>query len=318
MISVIVITKNRPQKIRQCIDSIFRSTYKNFEIVIVDQSDRNYIFDIHTYQRKHNFKYIKDSQTGKTRGSNIALQIAKGNILSFIDDDNLVSSQWLNNISHYLNSNPSCQVLFGKILPYQPNKHKGMISPACFLKKGKCIIRSTNVLFHKSVGLGSNMTIKKDIFIKYGGFKEWLGPGAYGFSGGEDGEFITRLLTQKIDLHYNSKIIVYHNRWLNKEEYDQLLTKYTGGEIAYAIYFLVKGYKYYGKLAFRIISKRIYVKKEYIKIFTSLKSLHYREFISELYTQMDISFRMIYFSLKGIIVGIYFALYEHIYEKYRI
>jgi cellulose synthase/poly-beta-1,6-N-acetylglucosamine synthase-like glycosyltransferase len=318
LLSVIVITRNRPEKLLACLMAVYKNSYRKFEIIVIDQSDNGYSPNMKKIKERKNLRYIKDNRIGKTKGLNIALASAKGEILCFIDDDNLVTKNWLYTISNYFKSNSLCKALFGKILPYKPKKHRGKISPACFLQNKHCVIKSINTIFYRSVGFGSNMAIKKSVFSNVGRFKEWLGPGNYGFSGGEDGEFITRLLIRNIPIHYSPNLIVYHDRWLTYQEYILLSIKYAGGEIAYEMYYYLQGYSFFGNLALQTFTNRLSHVTNLKKLFRYVVLCEIRSFMFNLLFSILYSTKLLYYAGKGTIVAVYFLFCERTSKSYRL
>jgi len=309
-ISVIIITRNRHEQLTTCLKSLSKSIYKNYEVIIIDQSNTYLQNTAAELQFNKNTIYIPSRLIGKTKGSNIALTMANGDILSFIDDDNIVSYNWLSKIYSYFKNHPNRVAVFGKILPYQPKKHTHEISPACFEHNTSRTISNPYTIFYSSVGLGSNMSIRKTTTQSLGGFKEWLGPGNYGFSGGEDGEYITRMLLYGMTLAYDPQIVVYHTRWLSPKHYTELTVKYTGGEVAYGIYYFLQGHTFFGLFAVHTLLYRIKmpVTKD---IFTVLHHPHKINTIrnNAIFAMKNNVFQ-IYYALKGAFVAFYFYLNE--------
>jgi len=154
------------------------------------------------------------------------------------------------------------------------------------------------------------MSIKKNIIRTIGGFKEWLGPGNYGFAGGEDGEYITRMLLHGITLYYNPNILVYHNRWLHPDDYAALTTKYTGGEVAYGIYFYLKGHAFFGRFARDTVLDKIRLHniREYLTF--NLNLFRVRIQVRRCIISIINIASQLYYALKGFSIGFYYATYE--------
>jgi len=90
LVSVIIPTRNRAYILRSAIQSILWQTYKNLEIIIVDDnstdSTRNVVENI--AKDNHNIKYIRnDIHRGLPASRNIGLSYAKGNLIFFSEDD---------------------------------------------------------------------------------------------------------------------------------------------------------------------------------------------------------------------------------------
>lgn len=257
-ISVLLATKNRPSQIYNCVKSLLRSTYNNFEIILVDQSTTDETYKVISSLHANQLKYIHSTETGKTKSINKAIRIASGEIISLTDDDHIVDKDWLNNIHTFFTKKMNIYGVFGKILPFEPHLHQNQICPSIFTSNEKKIVNNIYITHYEELGLGNNMSLRKIIFNKIGYFKEWLGPGAFNFAGGEDGEFIYRILKNNFTLAYEPSILVYHNRWLSYDENSVLQGRYTGGEIAYNLYYFLNNDKQMGEIALKAIYTRIF------------------------------------------------------------
>jgi glycosyltransferase involved in cell wall biosynthesis len=86
--SLIMATLNRTDEVDSFINSLLVQTYKNFELVIVDQNRDNRIQDIYAkYRDIINIKYIRSERQGLSLNRNIGLDICGGDIIAFPDDD---------------------------------------------------------------------------------------------------------------------------------------------------------------------------------------------------------------------------------------
>lgn len=259
MISVLISTRNRSQKVFACLNSIFKNSYKNFEVILIDQSTNDQTEKIALELLTKKFKYIKMRAKGKARALNLALKKHSGETLAFTDDDCLVDKYWLKNIYKSFQENKDIVGIFGKVLPDKPHLHKGKICPCAFSKKKKKVITKP-CLHWKNIGYGNNMAFRREVFDKLGGFKEWLGSGSVSLAA-VDAEFALRVLLKGDKLLYNPKVKVYHNRWLAKEEFWRQCLFYSCGEVACYGYFAFNGLE---------LGKRV-VKDNFIDSYKKLK-----------------------------------------------
>lgn len=93
MISVIIPTYNRYNLVLNAIDSVINQTYKNFEIIVVDDcsTDKNY----ESLKHNNKIKYLKtDKRIGIPSGArNLGIKNSKYEWIAFLDDDDY----WLPN-----------------------------------------------------------------------------------------------------------------------------------------------------------------------------------------------------------------------------
>lgn len=98
MISVIITTYNRSMKIlSRAINSVCNQTYKNYEIIIInDYPDNKYEIDCLIKSRYNSFNIRvehNESNIGACRSRNKGIKMATGNWIAFLDDDD----EWIDN-----------------------------------------------------------------------------------------------------------------------------------------------------------------------------------------------------------------------------
>ena len=92
LVSIITPTFNSQEFIKQSIDSILDQTYKNWELVLVDDaSTDNTIKVINSYISKHPNIYLIKNTTNQGAGvsRNKGIKAAKGDFIAFLDADDL-------------------------------------------------------------------------------------------------------------------------------------------------------------------------------------------------------------------------------------
>lgn len=117
-VSIIIANHNSSKTIERCIKSIFNQTYKNFEIIIVDDnSSDSSVSIIKNYMKKYNC--IKLIESNKNIGAyacrNIGIKNAEGFFVSLVDSDDILLSQKLEiDIYNYFN-NSSYEIFFSNM-----------------------------------------------------------------------------------------------------------------------------------------------------------------------------------------------------------
>ena len=92
LISIIIPVYNVEQYLNQCIDSIVNQTYKNLEIILVDDGstdNSSRICDEYALQDKR-IKVIHKENGGVSSARNFGLNIAKGEYIGFVDSDDFI------------------------------------------------------------------------------------------------------------------------------------------------------------------------------------------------------------------------------------
>jgi glycosyltransferase involved in cell wall biosynthesis len=90
-VSVIVSTHRRPQLLRRALDSVRRQTYKDVELIIVDDNGAGTAMQKETEtvvaQYPNAIYHVNENNLGKAASLNWAIKKADGEVLAFLDDD---------------------------------------------------------------------------------------------------------------------------------------------------------------------------------------------------------------------------------------
>ena len=96
-VSVIMASYNRKDIISDSIDSVLDQTFKNFELIIIDDGsdDGTEDFINKKYSNFDEIKYFKISHNGLSHARNYGLDKSGGNIIAYLDSDNQWDSKFL-------------------------------------------------------------------------------------------------------------------------------------------------------------------------------------------------------------------------------
>jgi glycosyltransferase involved in cell wall biosynthesis len=88
-ISVVLPTYNRPKLLKKAVDSVLRQTYTDFELIIVDDASDIPVFEIvkKAYNDNRIEIYRNEQNKGVSYCRNLGADLAEGEFLAFIDDD---------------------------------------------------------------------------------------------------------------------------------------------------------------------------------------------------------------------------------------
>jgi glycosyltransferase involved in cell wall biosynthesis len=99
-------TLNRKDEIDNFIKKLLPQTYKNFELLIIDQNEDNRVRDIYLeYKDKIDIKYIHSGRKGLSFNRNIGLDNCIGDIIAFPDDDCEYTSDTLERVAAFFDIN---------------------------------------------------------------------------------------------------------------------------------------------------------------------------------------------------------------------
>jgi len=203
--SVIVPAYNAKATLPRLLDSLLEQTYKDFELIIVDDCStdntasiiKNYPCNLIQLSENHGPAYCR----------NKGAQNARGDILVFTDSDCKVDQDWLDNIQRHFFQNDT-KAIMGRLI-LMPSSFLGdSISALGFPAGGAIgfekIWKVDKKGFTDSLS-SCNCAIKKDVFWNVGGFDE-----TFPFPGGEDTLLAYHLRRLNCRIKYCPDVIVYH------------------------------------------------------------------------------------------------------------
>lgn len=190
MISVIIPTYNRANYLSEAIDSVLAQTYKNYEIIVVDDgSTDNTRKVLEKYSNK--IRYIYQENKGPSAARNNGIKNAKGELIAFLDSDDA----WLP------------EKLERQLELFRKNDELGLVSSAYYscdeyfnlptLVREKDLSTKRKILpklFVKNLFATPTIVVKKKCFTRVGLFNE-------NYKFGEDWDMWIRIALD-YEVHY--------------------------------------------------------------------------------------------------------------------
>ncbi len=237
-------TINVTDELELFLESLKGQTYKDFELIAVDQNIDNRAFDIlEKYEDEFEIKYMKSDRRGLSLNRNRGLLVMEGNVVGFPDDDCEYSPDTLEKVVRFFNENEDKRIYSCRTLERGKDYGTGIMEI-----KDQEITKGNVESTVKSITFFVNYNLE-DIIL----FDEKLGVGAP-FGSGEETDYVLTLLHKGYKGSYFSEDIIYHPA--KKGNYDDLERAYN-----YALG--------YGALAKKEVSGR----KNFFYIFKYMKKL---------------------------------------------
>ena len=101
--SIIVPVYNVEKYIKNCLDSIEKQTFKDYEVIIVNDGSTDSSMDV---VKDYDFKIINQKNKGLSAARNRGVKEASGEYLLFIDSDDYIDKDLLKKINESLKNNP--------------------------------------------------------------------------------------------------------------------------------------------------------------------------------------------------------------------
>lgn len=169
--SIIIPTFNSSKYIKNTLESVINQTYKNYEIIIVDDGSndntKNVIYEF--FKSVNNIKYrlIEQKNSGAGSARNNGINNAKFDWIAFLDSDDLWEFDKLNRINDYINQNKNCNFFCHNESFIKLNGTKSINDYSKKFNNKKSI---STQLFKNNFFSTSAVVVSKKILINYSGF----------------------------------------------------------------------------------------------------------------------------------------------------
>lgn len=190
-ISVLIPAYNCGKFLKTAIDSVLAQTFSDLEIIVVDDGSTDNTPQILSWYPQ--VRYIRCEHRGISVSRNTAIAAAKGEILAFLDADDVWLPEKLEKQVAYLDANPECMLVFtyAENFYHEPGLEKDMRQRELFDSSlERCII---------------TCAFRRKVFEKYGVFRT-------DYPYGEDTQFMFRLSISGISLKHCIPEVLYRRR----------------------------------------------------------------------------------------------------------
>ena len=112
LVSVVVPTYNAGRYVGEAIESVLRQTYKNFELIVIDDGSTDNTEEVVKRYGKQ-VRYIKQKNSGIAEARNRGIHAARGELISFLDADDVFLKHKLERQVRYMSDHPDCAMVYG-------------------------------------------------------------------------------------------------------------------------------------------------------------------------------------------------------------
>lgn len=172
LISIVIPSYNKVKFIKKTLDSIFDQKYLNFEVIIQDGGSTDGTLKIiKHYIQKYPNKIILESKkdNGQLDAINKGMKKAKGEIVAFINADDVYEKDALFTVSEYYKENPKALWFAGRGIVID-EKDNEIAKLASFYKSFLLRINAYGLLLITNYLMQPSVFITKKAYINYGPF----------------------------------------------------------------------------------------------------------------------------------------------------
>ncbi len=250
-LSVLVPSRERPERLGRCLDSILACHYpaESFEIVVVDnrpQTDGTRRLVEQYAAATGRVRYAREDVSGSASARNHGLEVARGEIVAMTDDDVIVDAHWLAEVATAFARTPQAACVSGLLLPLElETQAQVWFEEYGGFSRGferRCYDLAEHrppddPLYPYAAGVfgtGNNFSFRRAALLEIGAFDPALGNGTPAL-GGVDSEMLLRTILEGQMVVYEPRALVWH---AHRPDYDGLRRQvyaYGVGLVAYQL-----------------------------------------------------------------------------------
>jgi glycosyltransferase involved in cell wall biosynthesis len=262
LVSAVICTRNRPDKIGRAVESVLANTYPNFDLTVIDQStsDETERLVRSIGERDTRTRYRRMSKTGASCARNLGIASTTGQYIACTDDDCIVPTDWIEKIVRAFEDQRDGEIIYGQVLPAYPEGDGEALTPMLRICKPE---RLDRVNGFRVFGMTANFAARRSVFDRTGTFDEVLGSGGR-LKSGEDFDLAYRAYRRNAVILLRPEVIVRHDGRREREDWPALLRAYGFGDGAFYLKHVRCGDPYAAWMAakrFSVTSAKFIVKR---------------------------------------------------------
>jgi GT2 family glycosyltransferase len=249
--SVVVVTSDRPGFAAQAAQSVLDGRLRPAEIIVVQRGRTSDDALERLRSADASVRVLRLRQGGLSSARNLGAKEAVGDVVAFVDDDELVSSEWLAAVVRELDGDETCFVT-GRVLAGHPEVPDAVV-PSTVAGAERRVFRGR---LGRDVLAGGNMAARRSTFLALGGFDALLGPGTP-WPAAEDNDLGLRALEAGHAIVYAPDAVVVHRAWRAGRSYPAIRWRYGLGKGGFYAKHLATANGYGLRRAARDVARRI-------------------------------------------------------------
>mgnify|MGYP000890439655 CR=1 FL=1 len=208
MVSIIIPYKNPSPFFKECLNSIINQTYKNIQIILVNDhsTDGSEKAAINYQKSDSRIETIKNNGNGIIDALNTGVKVAKGKFITRMDSDDIMMDNKIAELRTLLLISGKQHISLGCVKYFASEKKlgQGYINYAKWLNELTINSKNYSEIYKECTVPSSNWMMFKNDFEKISGFSNLNYP--------EDYDFAFRVLYKKIKITNSKKIRYFFSR----------------------------------------------------------------------------------------------------------
>ncbi len=167
--------KNLGELLDKCLESVVKTSYKNFEVIFVDNASTDGSYE-YVRSKFKDFKFFKNQENlGFVGGNNVGARFCKGDVVIFLNNDTIVYPDWLNEPTR-LFENPKIGIVQANLRmldnPEIPDSIGHTISVISLPIENFFFMDEPTKPEPIFGGKGAALFVRRELFEKLGGFDD--------------------------------------------------------------------------------------------------------------------------------------------------
>lgn len=204
MISLVVTSRNRVMEPERFLKGLSEQTYRDFQVIFVDQNPDDRLLSVIQNYGNLPLRYLHaPTEKGASRGRNLGMRLATGDIIGIPDDDSWYRSDLLDSVVRWMDQHAA----FDMLCTIKRNSGGQPIGPRWPAAACECTRRNI-----WNTGISSTVFLRRRVCEVVGAFDENIGVGsATKYQSGEETDFFLRAFNRGFRMWFEPSITVYHS-----------------------------------------------------------------------------------------------------------
>ena len=223
-VSVVLCTRDRPQRVAECIRRLARLDYPNYEIVVVDNAPADpgaVPAVLESMAAPTAVRYVVEPRGGLSWARNAGWKAASADIIAFLDDDEVPDAHWLAELVRGFSIGPGVGCVTGMVLPAElKTGPQQWFEGLGGFRQGRGFSREVFGPGHPQsplfpfppFGAGANMAFRRSVLVDIGGFDVALGAGTPAKASEETLAFARARLAEHTLVYQPSALVSHFHR----------------------------------------------------------------------------------------------------------
>lgn len=209
-LAIVICTHNRSRSLLETLSSLYASDTAEAEsadlLVVANNCTDDTLDCLSQFRSAHpqerlRLDWIEEPKQGKSHALNAAIARSEHEVVCFIDDDQVVEADFVTSLSAGLRDHPADDIYCGRIWPAWDGSEPAWVHaqppfaiPIRPFPEFDLGLNSRRIGPDQRLPSGGNISVRRRVFERIGGFAVELGPTGHNLAGGEDHDFLQRAI----------------------------------------------------------------------------------------------------------------------------